>query len=150
IPRNYGFAAGNNSALREILAASAPDPSACILLLNPDTLVKPGAIQSLLSFMESHPNAGIAGSQLIDAEGKPQCAAHRLPSALAELEDALSLRLAAKMLAPWSYTLPPAAEPFRCDWVSGAALLMRRDCLRQIGLLDERFFLYYEEVDWCR
>src|SRR6202035_1317311 len=83
--RNMGFAGGNNAAIRPSLAA--PRPPDYVLLLNSDTVVRPGALGALVDFMERHPGVGIAGSRLEDPDGTPQRSAFRFPTALSELEE---------------------------------------------------------------
>jgi GT2 family glycosyltransferase len=145
---NGGFAAGNNAALRVLLASPAPPDY--LLLLNPDTVVRPGAVRALIDFLESHPRAGLAGSRLEDPDGTPQRSAFRFPGVAAEFENGVRFRLASRLLARFVVAPPPRDEPHRAGWVSGASLLVRREVFGQVGLLDEGFFLYYEEVDFCR
>src|SRR3954452_18673323 len=96
LARNGGFAYGNNEAIRAALAAA--DKPDYVLLLNPDTLVRPGAIRALLEFMDAHPDAGIAGSRLEDPDGTPQRSAFRFHTVRSELEAGLRLRVAAELL----------------------------------------------------
>jgi N-acetylglucosaminyl-diphospho-decaprenol L-rhamnosyltransferase len=146
--RNGGFAAANNSAIRSTLgSAEAPE---LYLLLNPDTVVRPGAIRKLVEFLGTHPRAGMVGARLEDPDGTPQNSAFNFPSVVGEFELAVRLGLVTRLLHKWM-TVPPArAEAHRCDWVAGACMLVRREVFEQIGLLDEGYFMYYEEVDFCR
>lgn len=146
--KNGGFAYGNNLAIRPALASSTPPDY--IWLLNPDTLVRPGVLASLLAFLESHPEAGIAASRLEDREGEPERSAFRFPSVLGELENGVRLKLASKLLARWIVSPPAPLKPAQCDWASGASLLVRRAVFEAVGLLDEQYFMYFEEVDFCR
>jgi GT2 family glycosyltransferase len=142
-PVNGGFAAGCNAAIRRALGAEdAPD---YLLLLNPDTLLEAGALRALVAFMDAHPRAGIAGSQLLDARGEAECSAHRAPSPLGELEAGAALGLLTRALQPHR----KSPTPVKADWVSGASLIVRRATLEEVGLLDEGYFLYFEEVDFC-
>jgi GT2 family glycosyltransferase len=145
-PRNGGFSAGNNVALRELLAHGRHD---AILLLNPDAYVLPGALGALLARLESDPRIGIVGSRLEDPDGTLQHSAFRFPSARTEFERAVSLGTVTRMLNDWAVSIPPADAAHPCDWVAGASLLVTRQVLEAIGLLDEGFFLYFEEVDFC-
>lgn len=145
--RNGGFSFGNNVGIRRAMAAEAPPEH--VLLLNPDTLVRPGALRALLAFMAENPKAGIAGSLLETPTGDVDCSAHRLHTPLSELEGSARLGLVSRMLRHHAVSAPPAAQAHPCDWVSGAALLMRRAVIEDIGLMDEGFFLYFEEVDYC-
>lgn len=148
LERNGGFSCGNNAAIRPALAS--PDPPGLVLLLNPDTLVRPGALVALVEFMASHPRAGIAGSRIEDPDGTPHGAAHWLPTPLTELDAGARLGAVTRLLGRHAVTCPqqPGAHP--CGWVSGASLMIRREVFAEIGLLDEGYFLYFDEVDFCR
>ncbi len=146
--RNGGFAAGNNVALRQLLAS--PNLPDYVLLLNPDTVVHPGAISRLVTFLEAHPRAGIAGSRLEDPDGTPQRSAFRFPTVAAEFENGLRLGLVSRLLSRFVVAPTVRDEEHPVAWVSGASMLVRRAVLEQIGLLDEGYFLYFEEVDFCR
>jgi N-acetylglucosaminyl-diphospho-decaprenol L-rhamnosyltransferase len=146
--RNGGFSFGNNEAFRAALDSSAPPEF--FLLLNPDTVVRPGALRSLLDFLISHPAVGILGSRLEDLDGTAQRSAFRFPSILGELEDGLRLGLATRLLQRWCVAPPSQPRNHPADWVAGASMLVRRQVLEEIGLLDEGYFMYYEEVDFCR
>ncbi len=146
-PRNGGFSAGNNAGLRPLLqAADAPD---WFLLLNPDTYVRPGALRALLDSAALQPRTGIVGSRLEDPDGTAQPSAFRFHRALTEFERELRLGLVARLLAPWATVMPVPTAASRVDWVSGASMLVRREVFESVGLLDEGYFLYYEEVDLC-
>jgi GT2 family glycosyltransferase len=146
--KNGGFAYGNNAAIRPALTSSAPPDY--IWLLNPDTLVRPGVLAALVGFLESHPDVGIAASRLEDREGTPEGSAFRFPSVLGELENGVRLSVVSKLLARWIVSPPAPTEPSQCDWASGASLLVRRAVFDAVGLLDENYFMYFEEVDFCR
>lgn len=149
LDRNGGFSFGNNAGVR--MALSAPQPPANVMLLNPDTLVRPGAIKALVQFMESHPEAGIAGSQLEDPDGGMAPSAHRFPSPLSELEAGARLAVLSRLLHRYVVTpVLPQHTAHSCDWVSGASMMIRRQVIADIGWIDEDFFLYFEEVDFCR
>lgn len=145
--RNGGFAYGNNQAVRRVLSRSRP--ADYVLLLNPDTEIRPGAIETLVAFMESHPAAGIAGAGLEDAEGASWPIAFRFPSILSELDRGLRFGPVSKLLKKHAVPqlMGPDAQPI--DWVPGAAMIVRREVFEDIGLMDERYFLYYEETDFC-
>jgi N-acetylglucosaminyl-diphospho-decaprenol L-rhamnosyltransferase len=146
--RNGGFAAGNNVALRRLLAGAVPPEF--ILLLNPDTVVRPGAVARLIDFLDARPAAGIAGSRLENPDGTAQRAAFRFPSVAGEFENGLRFGAVSRLLARAVVAPPPRAEAHPADWVCGASLLIRSAVLERVGLLDEGFFLYFEEVDLCR
>ncbi len=148
--RNGGFAAGNNLAIREELRRTAGERARYVLLLNPDTVIRPGAVSELASFMDAHPEAGVAGSRVENADGRPQGSARRFPSALGELESTARLGLLSRLLRRHAIPIPEGDHPMRCEWVSGAAMMIRSEVFDAIGLMDEEFFLYYEETDFCR
>lgn len=131
--RNVGFSAANNAGIR----MSRGD---LILLLNSDTLVPPGALDALIARLAATPAAGIAGPRLVDAEGRPELSFGRMISPLNEFRQQ-------RRPQPW-IDAETAREQF-VDWVSGACLLVYRADAEAAGLLDERFFLYTEDVDFC-
>jgi N-acetylglucosaminyl-diphospho-decaprenol L-rhamnosyltransferase len=145
--RNGGFAYGNNCAIRRML--SEPRPADYVLLLNPDTEVRLGAVETLRAFMESHPDAGIAGASLENGDGSEWPIAFRFPTALAELDMGMRFGPVTKLLKKHvvAQQMGPVAQPI--DWVPGAAMIVRREVFEDIGLMDERYFLYYEEADFC-
>jgi GT2 family glycosyltransferase len=147
LPKNGGFAYGNNQAIRPALAE--PQPPDYVILLNPDTLVRPGALATLTDFMHQHPAIGIAGSRLEDPDGTPQHSAFRFPGVRSELES--SWRLGPLTALLHRYVVAPPISPQACptDWVAGACMIVRRQVFDSIGLLDEGYFMYFEEVDFC-
>jgi N-acetylglucosaminyl-diphospho-decaprenol L-rhamnosyltransferase len=147
LERNGGFAAGNNAAIRPALAGA--DPPRYVLLLNPDTIVRPGAIRALVAFLEGRPDVGIAGGRLEDPDGTPQRSAFRFPSVLGELEGGLRLGPVSRVLARWVTAPDVPAGPEPIDWVAGACMIIRREVFEAIGLMDEGYFMYFEEVDFC-
>jgi GT2 family glycosyltransferase len=131
--RNAGFAAANNAGIRE----SRGD---LVLLLNSDTLVPAGSLDRLAARLDATPGAGIAGPRLVDGNGRPELSFGRMISPLNELWQK-------RRTAEWIET--ETAREQLVDWVSGACLLVRRADAEAAGLLDERFFLYTEDVDFC-
>lgn len=145
---NRGFAAAVNQGLRVARGDLA-------LLLNPDVVLAPTAIGRLAEFMAARPEAAAAGPRLLDPDGRVQGSARRDPSLLTGLAGRTA------RLTRWFPTNPlsrrevPALahagdEPMEVDWVSGACLLARRAAYEAVGLMDERFFLFWEDADWCR
>ncbi|MCQ1853733.1 glycosyltransferase family 2 protein [Neorhizobium galegae] len=144
---NGGFAYGNNRGIEYAMANfGRPD---YVLLLNPDTIARPGSVTRLVEFMDRKPDAGIAGSRLEHPDGKGQACAFRFPSIANEFESEAKLGPVTRLLGRWRIAPDMPREPSRIDWVSGASLMVRTDVLDQIGTLDEGYFLYYEEVDFC-
>jgi GT2 family glycosyltransferase len=142
IDRNVGFAAANNLAIR----ASEAE---LVLLLNSDTLAPPGAIDTLVERLDAT-GAAAAGPRLIGEDGSPEVSYGRMLSPWSELLQRARVRLAAsrRPFARWYVGRRLARERF-VDWVSGACLLVRRRAAVEAGLLDERYFMYEEDVDFC-
>ena len=147
-PANAGFAAGNNVAVRLALAEETPPDY--IHLLNPDTIPEPGVVVELVSFLDRHPEVGIVGSQLLDVDHRPLASIFRFHTLLGEVSRGFRLGLLDRALQRWVVAPQglPAVEQ-ECDWVCGASLMVRREVLQEVGLMDEGYFLYYEEVDFC-
>ncbi|MEA3396848.1 MAG: glycosyltransferase family 2 protein [Chloroflexota bacterium] len=149
---NLGFVRGNNLILNRLRAGTLTPPD-YVWLLNPDTEVQPGATQALLDFFAAHPRAGLAGPQLLNPDGTLQQSAFRFPGLLQPLFD-LGLLPARFYQSRWngrysSRSHYAKGRPFRVDHPLGAALMARGDALAQVGPLDERFFMYCEEIDWA-
>lgn len=143
LPRNVGFSAGNNAGIR----ASRGD---LILLLNNDTIVPPGALDRLVARLQAHPEAAIAGPRLVDANGRVELSFGPMISPLGELRQKAIRRLYERRFAPVERWVARATSAERyVDWVSGACLLVWRQEAEAVGLLDERYFLYTEDVDFC-
>ena len=147
LERNGGFAFGNNAAIAPALQST--NPPTYVLLLNPDTVVRPHALQELVNFMDAHPQVGIAGSRLEDPDGTPQRSAFRFHTILSELESGLRIGVVSKLLSNWIVAPPVSPETCQTDWVAGASMVVRREVFETVGLLDEKYFMYFEEVDFC-
>lgn len=145
LPDNRGFAAGNNAAIKRAL--NGPDRPEYIYLLNPDTVIRPGALRTLLAFMRAHKAAGIAGSRCENPDGSPRQSAFRFPSILGELESEAAFRPISRLLETSQIAMPVSPSTHRADWVCGAAMMVRTSLFERIGLFDEDYFLYYEETD---
>ena len=145
-PKNGGFAYGNNFGVRSARTIRTPD---YIHLLNPDTLVRKGAVASLLQFLEEHPHVGIAGSSFENLDGSEWPFAFRFPTILSEIEEGLQFSLATKLLERWSVPRSMKKSAERVDWVPGASMMIRASAFDAVGGLDERYFLYFEETDFC-
>ncbi|MEQ1895683.1 MAG: glycosyltransferase family 2 protein [Planctomycetota bacterium] len=144
-PTNGGFGAGNNVALRAAL--QEPTPPDYFLLLNPDAALDPGALAALVGFLDATPRAGLCGPRTELGRGNPVGTAFRYPGILNSLDEGLHFGPLSRLLARWRLAPPPRSEPHRTDWLSGGCLLVRREVFECIGLFDEEFFLYFEEVD---
>jgi N-acetylglucosaminyl-diphospho-decaprenol L-rhamnosyltransferase len=146
-PRNGGFAYGSNLGMERAYAADRP---AYIYLLNPDAEVRRGAIEVLTRFLESHPDVGIAGSSFENLDGNDWPFAFRFPSLLSEIDNGMELGIVTHLLRRWVVPRRMTRAPQPVDWISGASMMIRHDVLAAIGGLDENYFLYFEETDFCR
>jgi GT2 family glycosyltransferase len=142
---NRGFAAACNQGI----AASTED---FILILNPDTLVTPAALQTLLELMQAEPRAGACGPRILNPDGSLQPSCRRFPTLPRLLLDEFGLGKLfphSKFFGGYRMTWWAHDQLREVDQVMGAALLLRREALKQVGTFDERFFMYFEEVDLC-
>lgn len=146
-PGNDGFAAGNNLALARHFFEREERPD-LVHLLNPDTEIRPGALEILVDFLHDHPEVGLAGSRSEDSDATPQSCCFRFPGIADEFASLLRLGLVDRLLARRICRLPIPEESRPVDWVSGASLMIRREVLEELGPLDDRYFMYYEETDF--
>ena len=145
---NSGFAHASNEGIGR-------SGGRYVLLLNPDTVPAPGVLEVLVSFADAHPCAGVVAPRLRNPDGSDQQTARSFPTPAAAV---LGRRSPLTRLFPgnrWSAAylatrLRPTSEPYRVDWVSGAAMLVPRTVIERVGGLDEGFFLFWEDADWCR
>lgn len=144
---NGGFGYGNNFAIRRALEGD--DPPAYVYLLNPDAFPERDSIRVLVDFLDAHPEVGIAGSYIHGPGGEPHTTAFRFPTVQSEFESTVGLGLVSRMLRAFIVAPPLPEKTTRVDWLAGASMMIRREVLEAIGLFDETFFLYYEEVDLC-
>jgi GT2 family glycosyltransferase len=142
---NRGFAAASNQALRRAQGKY-------MMLLNPDAYLERGNIQPLLEYMDVHPHVGIVGPRILNQDGTLQLSAFPHPSVLRDLLSGFRLdrlfhfgKVSRRYLRP----AQSRSHPFQVGWVSGACLLIRKETLEDIGLLDDNFFLFSEDVDLC-
>ena len=139
---NGGFGWANNQAMLEL--ARDEDPPEFIHLLNPDAEVSAGAVSALAGALQADPRCGAAGSQLINSEGKPAASAFRFPSPGREFIAGAQSEKLGSFLGIGSTVATAGSE---VDWVTGASVMLRADALREAGLFDDGFFLYFEEVE---
>ncbi|OQA40651.1 MAG: N-acetylglucosaminyl-diphospho-decaprenol L-rhamnosyltransferase [Chloroflexi bacterium ADurb.Bin325] len=160
---NRGFTGGNNQGL-------ALARGRYVLFLNPDTVVLPGALAIMVAYLEAHPDVAALGPQLRYGDGRPQSSARRFPTLATALCESTPLEwhwpnnrwARAYRMEEGRQKMEDGGEatgdlpssifnlPFSVDWVVGAALLARREALDQVGGFDEGYFMYSEELDWCR
>ncbi len=162
-PQNLGFAGGNNLVLHALgfgdstqqddrKHSPSPNPQ-YVLLLNPDAEPIGDAIGQMVRFLREHPGVGGAGAQLQYPDGRFQHAAFAFPGLLQLWFDLFPPRprrlLDSRLNGRYPRRRYQAGQPFPVDFVLGAALLVRREAIAAVGLLDEGYFMYAEEVDWC-
>ncbi len=151
---NRGFAAANNQALRLLLqpdSDTAVRPDA-VLLLNPDTVVCGDALREMFRVLMDNPRVAVVGAQLTYPDGRFQHSAFRFPDLLQVFFDFFTVHhrlIESRLNGRYPRSLYDQGRPFAIDHPLGAALMARREAIEQIGLLDERFFMYCEEIDWC-
>jgi GT2 family glycosyltransferase len=146
-PRNGGYGYGNNLGIAHAYRERGPD---YVYLLNPDTQVRPGAIGTLVRFLESRPDVGIVGSSFETREGRDWPIAFRFPTLWSELDEGLEFGLVTRLLRPWVVARPMSKTSQPTDWICGASMLIRPAIFDAIGGFDENYFLYFEETDFCR
>jgi GT2 family glycosyltransferase len=143
--KRLGYAASHNRALRRCQGRY-------VLVFNEDMLVSPGALEEMVAFMDAHPDAGMLGCRLLNADGSLQTSCRTFPNLWIQLFRSLYLDklfpgnrwTGANYMSYWGHDTVREV-----DVIKGCCMLVRREVLEQVGLMDERFFLYYEETDWC-
>jgi len=141
-PSNTGFAGGNNLGIQAIDADF-------YLLLNSDTIVRPGTISKMMATAEAHPEAGIIGPRLEWLDGTPQESCFRYLTPLSELIGAAQTGPVTAILKKYVVPIALGGTAVEPEWMSFACALLRRDMIDEIGLLDEGFFMYFEDVEYC-
>jgi GT2 family glycosyltransferase len=146
-PKNGGFAYGNNRGIERAYAIGDP---AYLYLLNPDTQVRPGAIGTLVRYLEQHPDCAIAGSGIDNQDGSAWPIAFRFPTLIGELNAGLNLGLFTRLIGDRVVVKHMTDATEQVDWVSGCSMMVRPAVIAGIGGMDENYFLYFEETDFCR
>jgi GT2 family glycosyltransferase len=141
-PINGGFGAGNNLGIRSLEAQA-------YLLLNSDTLVHPGALAEFRRALKARPDAGLIGARFDDGEGHPLESCFTFPQPLSELIRSANTGLITKALRRFDTPATYSEEPLEPDWMPFAGIVIRRDVIDAVGLLDDGFFMYFEDVDYC-
>ncbi|MBL8146964.1 MAG: glycosyltransferase family 2 protein [Anaerolineae bacterium] len=152
---NVGFVRGNNVALRA-LSLDKPDAGLggprAVYLLNPDTITQPGATRALFDALFSEPRVGLVGANLTYGDGSFQHGAFSFPGLRqlwAELFPTPGRLIEGRFNGRYPRALYESSQPFPVDFVLGAAMMLRSEAIRDVGLLDEGFVMYCEEVDWA-
>jgi GT2 family glycosyltransferase len=140
---NVGFARANNMAIRRTAAE-------LILLLNGDTVVKAGTIDTLVQTLDRHADIAVVGPRIVDGDGRPELSFGRMIGPFAEARQKVLVLGNDRRIGPVTAYVERATRRARdVDWVSGACLLVRRADAESVGLLDERYFMYADDVDFC-
>lgn len=163
---NRGFTGGNNDGLREVerlwstrvaarsgQTSTLPQRADYVLLLNPDTEVTPGALDELVGYAEANDGVGVVGPQLRYPDGSVQSSRRRFPSLQLAMVESTWAQAGAPRALLDHYYVRDRSDDETCDvdWVVGAAMLVRRAAIERVGGLDEQsFFMYSEELDWCK
>lgn len=146
--RNGGFSYGNNQGIAPALASD--DPPDYFLLLNSDTEIRRCAVSLLVEFMDGNPNVGIAGSSFENPDGSEWPIAFRFPSIASQFEQGIRLGIVSSLLRRKTVAITMSgSKPEPVDWVAGASMMIRRQVFETTGLMDEGYFLYFEEMDFC-
>lgn len=148
LEKNGGFAYGNNGAIRPALEQA--DPPDLIWLLNPDTIARPGAVQGVFDAADQFPQAHIFGTRVENPDATARTTAFRFHNPLGEFESMMRLGVVTRLMMGHKHAPPLPDGPAEVDWVSGASMVVRREVFEKVGLLDEGYFMYYEEQDFIR
>lgn len=140
LPANVGFAAGNNQGMLKATGRH-------FVLLNSDTIVLPGGLERCVEYLDAHPEVAVVGPQLLNPDRSKQNCIHNSPTLVSELVGQSLLR----RLLPrrWPSKLVDYREPLEVEAVLGACLFVRADVVREVGPIDEAYFFFLEETDWC-
>ena len=144
---NRGFAGGSNLIIRKALASQ--NPPDYFLLQNADTLVQPGAFETLVRLMDGHPQVGIAGSLLEWPDSSPQGSPFWFPGIASELDRGLKLGIVTRPLSSSLVIDPKSKIASAVGWVGGTSMIIRREAIDAIGSLDEGLYTYFDDVDFC-
>jgi len=145
-PQNGGYAAGNNQGIG---AASGR----YVLIMNPDITIRPGSIDAMVKFMDSNPEVGVCGPKLLKPNGQVDESCFRFHRWVTPIYRRTPLgKLPAGRRETGRYTMNDfdRLQTRDVDWLLGAVLMVRREALAEVGKFDEKYFLYFEDTDWCR
>jgi len=145
-PRNVGYAAGNNLGIREARGRH-------VLIMNPDITVTRGAIEKMVAYLDAHPDVGIIGPKLVRPDRSIDYSCYRFPGYAIPIYRRTPFgRLQRGKRAVAEYVMEDydRERTREVDWLLGAVLMVRKAALAEVGMLDERYFLYFEDTDWCR
>ena len=147
-PVNGGFGAGNNIGFARYLGED--NEPEYFFILNSDAFPTRNAIKVLVENLDERPDCGIAGSYVFGIDDTPHSTAFRFPSIYSEIDSSVRLGLISRLLKNYTISLGIPEQSQKVDWLAGASMLIRSTVLKQVGVFDETFFLYFEETDLCR
>lgn len=142
-PVNGGFSYGNNVGIKAIQANN-------YLLLNSDTIVRHGAVKNLLEALEKYPQAGIISPRLEWLDETPQISCFRDRSPINEFINAAKTSIVTDIFNKYDVPLPVSDQVMEVEWTSFACVLIRKEVIDKIGLMDENYFMYFDDIDYCR
>lgn len=146
LPKNVGFAAANNIAIRK-------SKGRYVFILNPDTMLEIGSVEAMVAWMDAHKDVGVLAPKLTRPDGTRQESVHRFPTPWIPIYRRTPLgrfTRAKKALDLYAMRGEIGEDVKEVDWVEGAAMFIRRAAIDEVGMFDERFFVYFEDTDWCR
>lgn len=144
--RNLGYAGGNNLGLK---AATGRN----VMIMNPDIIVRDGSLETLVKYLDEHANVGLVGPKLTNPDGSMQYSCYRFHTLMTPVYRRTplgALPFARRAINSFIMTDLDRTAPREVDWLLGGAIVARRSAAEKVGLLDERFFLYFDDVDWSR
>ncbi len=140
---NGGFAAGNNIGIRAVEAE-------VYVLLNSDTIIRPGAYRALYKALKQNPGVGLVAPGLENVDGDIEQNTFRYVTPVWEFMRSAGTRPISSLLRKFDVVMKPGNKPFEPQWVGFACVVIRKEVIDQVGLLDESFFMYFEDIDYCR
>ncbi len=142
--KNIGFAAANNKAIKK-------SNSKYVLLINSDCIVYKNSLDGLINFMEENPEAGATGPKIVNSDGTIQLSCRRFPSMFNAAAHTILGDIFPRNPFSRKYKLADICrnKPLKVDWVSGSCMIIRKEALEDTGFLDERYFMYVEDLDIC-
>ena len=142
-PANNGFSAGNNLGIQSVSAES-------YFLVNSDTLARPGVLNTLHQALEDNPAAGLISPRLEWPDGRGQISCFRHISPISEFLEAAKTGPISKLLKKHEVAIELQSQPLKPEWTSFASVIVRRAVIDKVGYMDEGYFMYFEDVDYCR
>ncbi len=145
-PHNKGYAYGNNLGIQEARGEY-------VLIMNPDIVIWENALTRMVAYMDAHPRVGIAGPRLLSPDGSLQYFCYRFPSPEVFLYRRTPLArfsFAQKVIQKYLMMDWDHKDTRAVDWIQGSCMIVRKQAIEEVGLMDERYFLFLEDTDWCR